>query len=189
MSKFFFYCFLSCYFRVNNPVTMSKFINFYCKLVTMKIKINSVTQNTVYILHIFSFKYFFYWFYCFCLILILWCSLNPSLYLILHESGVLPSITIVTASCLCKYILFDCVFGTSTYSYLCFLYFEGYFFVLTGKCLWSNPSFISFLFNHFIPLSTITSTPFFLYFFSNDNHFILVKFYLLLLFSLIILLL
>ena len=58
--KLLFYCFLSLYFIINISIILSKFINFYCKLVIVKTKINSVSQDTVFTLHIFSLKYFFY---------------------------------------------------------------------------------------------------------------------------------
>ena len=96
--KLLFYCFLSLYFIINISIILSKFINFYCKLVIVKTKINSVSQNNVFTLHIFSLKYFFIdpIIVC-CLVLITSLNLNPSFILNVHDSIVLQSIIIFIA--------------------------------------------------------------------------------------------
>lgn len=48
-TKFFFYCVLSFYFIVNISIFLTFFINFYCKLVVIKIKINYKVLNWVWI--------------------------------------------------------------------------------------------------------------------------------------------
>ena len=62
-TKLFFYCLLSLCLITIISIIMYKFINFYCKLVFMKTKINSIVKEAVLSLYIFIFKYFFY---CFC---------------------------------------------------------------------------------------------------------------------------
>ena len=94
--------------------------------------------------------------------------LNPILVLHLWAMVVLQSIITLIPDVLSIKILlsyFVCS-SSSTSSYLCFLWFELYFVVMSHKFLWSNASYICFSFNHSIPsLSIILSIPFLSYVF------------------------
>ena len=73
--------------------------------------------------------------------------LNPNLVLNLHAAVVLQSMITLVANSLSIKILLGCFFGSSTSSYLCFIWSERYFTLITCKILWCNLSFTCFLFN------------------------------------------
>ena len=61
-------------------------------------------------------------------------------------------------------ILFGCFISSFTSWYLCFMWRERYFSLVTRPFLWSNLSFICFLFGHnLLSLSTYVFTPFLSY--------------------------
>ena len=91
--------------------------------------------------------------------------LNPNLVLNLCPAIVLQSMIVLTANLSIK-ILLSYFFGSSTNSYICFLWSQKYFLVVISKFLWSNPSYICLSFNHNIPLpSSIAYTLFLPYVF------------------------
>ena len=59
--------------------------------------------------------------------------LNPNLVLNLHAAVVLQSMITLVANSLSIKILLGCFFGSSTSSYLCFIWSERYFTVITCK--------------------------------------------------------
>ena len=91
---------------------------------------------------------------------------NRNLFLKLWVIVVPKSIITLIANFSSIKVLLTCFFGSSTSSYLCFLWFELHFVAISGKCLWSSPSSIYFSFNHSIQsLSIIVSIPFLSYVF------------------------
>ena len=90
-------------------------------------------------------------------------------YLVLNLWGdvFLQSIITLIVNFLSLKILFH-VFGLSSSSYLCFLWSEWHFIVISCSFLWSNLFSICFSFNHHIPsLSTTVPIPFLSYLFSD----------------------
>ena len=175
-TKFLFYCFLSFYILVSISVAVSIFINFYYKLVVMKIKINPITK-TLYYVCIFSplnELIIFVSADCLSAKMTSYC-LNPNLALNLWAGAALQSIITLSAKVSTIKIVLTCFFGSSNSSYLCFLWFEFYFVETSRKFLWFNPSSICFSFNHNIPsLSTILSTVSFTRFSAYISHFSIV---------------
>ena len=92
--------------------------------------------------------------------------LSPNLDLSLWADIVLQSIITLVANFSSMKVLLTCFIGSSTSSYLCFLWSERYFIVNSRKYLWSNSFSICFWFIHnILSLSAIVSVPFLLYVF------------------------
>ena len=87
---------------------------------------------------------------CSCVKMILYC-LNPNLVLNLCAYVVLEYIITLIANFSSIKILLNCIFGSPTRSYICFVWSECYLIVIYRKFLWLYPSTICFLFNHNIP--------------------------------------
>ena len=130
-TKFFFYCFLSLYFMVNISIIITKFFNFYCKLVIMKMNSVALLSFEFWVCISSPSNVSFIDFDTDCsLVLITSCKLNPKFILRLHDLFVLQPIITFNAKSLRKNLLFGCLFGWSTNSYPCF------FFNLVHICLW-----------------------------------------------------
>ena len=134
-------------------------------------------------LHIFSFKWsFLFQMNSFLIIfvstnfsfvkMILYC-LNPNLVLNLGATVVLQSLITLIANFASIKVLLTCFLGFSTSSYLCLLWLELYFLVISHKCLRSNPSLICFHLTT-IPHHYYFYTISFNYFSAYINHFYIV---------------
>ena len=152
-TKFSFYCFFTFHVIVGTSAAVSIFINIYCELIVMKIQVNPTKLKTLNCVCIFSpLNELIIFVNTDCLFFVVvkmtsYC-LNPNLFLNLWVDFVRQSTITFFTNFSFRKILLHCFFGSSTSSYLCFLWSEWYFVLSSLKCLWSNPSSICFSFNH-----------------------------------------